>query len=235
MGHVSSRVLSTRMVLEFLDAIHQFSRIKRPFFNTVFVLELHWPQTSDSFRASKTLLNSALMMHPFQIFSTDLPVCRTLIPFTHAGNPPEEDRVCEGGRGGTDQRPSDRTRAASMARHITSHHYTCIRSVCVCAHLVAVQGVLRGAGGQRDGVWLAAALALTVQVFSVPEHKPSPVSACVYLCLYMRLYVCECVCTCAHMCLYVCLYTCVYMGLYMCVHVFIHVCTSVCTYTSICV
>ena len=107
--------------------------------------------------------------------------------------------------------------------------------VCVCAHLVAVQGVLRGAGGQRDGVWLAAALTLTVQVFSVPEHKPSPVSACVYLCLYMRPYVCECVCTCAHMCLYVCLYTCVYMGLYMCVYVFIHVCTSVCTYTSICV
>lgn len=48
----------------------------------------------------------------------------------------------------------------------TGHHFWALR---VCSHLVAVQGVLRGAWRQRDGVWLAAAFTLTVQVLSIPN------------------------------------------------------------------
>lgn len=49
-----------------------------------------------------------------------------------------------------------------------------LRAVCVSwrlAHLVAVQCVLWSAGCQRDGVRLAAAFTLTVQVLSIPNEN----------------------------------------------------------------
>ena len=98
--------------------------------------------------------------------------------------------------------------------------------VCVCVYLVAVQGVLRGAGGQRDGVWLAAALTLTVQVFSVPEHKQvqsafglqtSQTSFHVGLRRHHAAMISSYVCFCCMSCLFVhvclCVLTCVYMCL----------------------
>lgn len=42
---------------------------------------------------------------------------------------------------------------------------------CGSSHLVAVQRVLGSAGCQRDGIWLAAAFTLTVQVLSIPNMK----------------------------------------------------------------
>ena len=44
------------------------------------------------------------------------------------------------------------------------------------ADLVAVHCVLRGAGGDGDGVWLATALALAVQLLSVPTGKQEQVN-----------------------------------------------------------
>lgn len=54
------------------------------------------------------------------------------------------------------------------------YHQLVTRSVCVCVfYLVAVYGVLRRPGGDGDGVWLAAAVALTVSVLaSLPEQTP---------------------------------------------------------------
>lgn len=38
-------------------------------------------------------------------------------------------------------------------------------------HLVAVQCVLRGTGGNRDGVWLTAGITLAVQVLSMTTEE----------------------------------------------------------------
>lgn len=56
---------------------------------------------------------------------------------------------------------------------ISSSHVPCARA-CVCVfYLVAVYGVLRRPGGDGDGVWLAAAVALTVSVLaSLPGQTP---------------------------------------------------------------
>lgn len=61
-----------------------------------------------------------------------------------------------------------RRRSSARFRHCVKW----ITNMCVCvfAYLVAIQCVLRGAGCQRDGVWLAAAFALTIQIFSIPDH-----------------------------------------------------------------